>query len=264
MPARRRLVADISADRSSFARSVLVEAWRALLPDTFDTAVPLSLRDRLRLGRAERLTLTDDTEPTTDDGRVAAGALEVLWIDHAAQTAAAPAPARGVVVTVTAALPLGRDSDGLAAAVTAVAGERDAPVITVVQLDPRDADSSRALVRAIRRMSTIPVEFAVHDISTDVTAARLVDAQLVLTADRTAEHVARSAGVPTVRLGRHDDLTELFVALHAPLDSVDLGLVRAARATAFALDAWQRHRIGTEELRAAVRSPHVGGERVAV
>lgn len=262
MAARRRIIADIAPERSAFARSVLLESWRALLPDTFDTVLPLTLRDRVRLAGSDRLVVSDESGPAAG-GRIAAGALELLWLDHAADVDAVPSTPGGVAVSVSAAVDLALDVDDLAAAVTAVAGEQDAPRISVFRLDPRDADRSHDLVRAVRRISTVPVDLVAHDLSTDVTARRLLDSRLVVTVDRTAEHVARCAGVPTVRLGAHDDLTELYVALHAPLDSIDGADLRAARSTAFALDAWQRHRLGTTDVRVAVGPSVTDEDRVA-
>ena len=57
MAAARRFVTDIDPTCSAFARTVLLETWRALLPDTLPLARPLSLADRLRLVRAEVLDL---------------------------------------------------------------------------------------------------------------------------------------------------------------------------------------------------------------
>lgn len=262
MPARRRFIADIAPERSAFARSVLLESWRAVLPDTFDLALPLSLRDRVRLGGSERMVVSDALT-ATEPGVVAAGALDCLWIDHAAGAAAFPSTPRGLGVTISAAVDLGVGTEDLAAAVTAVAGERGASSISVFRLDERDSAPSRELVRAVRRMSSIPVELVVHDISTDITVQRFTDCHLVLTADRTAERVARAAGVPTVRLGSQDDLAELSVGLHAPRVGLDPAELRAARAIAFALDAWQRHRLTTDEARAAVRPVAVDEDRVA-
>ncbi|WP_222834986.1 hypothetical protein, partial [Curtobacterium sp. B8] len=93
-------------------------------------------------------------------------------------------------------------------------------------------------------------------------ARRITDCALVVTDDRTVERVARSAGVPTVRLGSHDSLTELYVALHDPRSDVDVAELRTARTVAFALDAWQRGRMTTAELHASVRP--VRPERVTV
>lgn len=263
MPARRRFIADIAPGRSAFARSVLLEAWRALLPDTFDTATPLTLRDRVRLAGSERITLTDDIEPATP-GSIAAGTLDLLWIDHAADVAAVPSTPVGVGLTVGAETDIGLSTEDLAAAVVAVAGERDAASIVVFRLDERDGARSNEVLRAVRRMSSIPVALVAHDISTDVTARRITDCALVVTDDRTVERIARSAGVPTVRLGSHDSLTELYVALHDPRSDVDVAELRTARTVAFALDAWQRGRMTTAELHASVRPVRPEEQRLTV
>ncbi|MFJ4220166.1 hypothetical protein [Curtobacterium luteum] len=262
MPARRRFIADIAPGRSAFARSVLLEAWRALLPDTFDTVTPLKLRDRVRLAGSERITLTDDIESTTP-GSIAGGALDLLWIDHAADVAAVPSTPAGVGVTVGAEPDTGLSTEDLAAAVVAVAGERDAASIVVFRLDERDHARSNEVLRAVRRMSSIPVTLVAHDISTDVTARRITDCALVVTDDRTVERVARSSGVPAVRLGARDSLTELYVALHDPRSDVGAAALEAARSTAFALDAWQRGRMTTDGLHASVRPVRLEDERVA-
>lgn len=260
MAAARRFVTDIGPTCSAFARTVLLETWRALLPDTLPLARPLSLADRLRLVRAEVLDLTDaSTVDTGSDGRIGAGSLAVLWHSVAGDVpVAGVAPSDEITgsgavgVSVSAAVALGIDRDDLAAAVTATAGELGAARIVVFCLDPRDGRSASELVRAFRRITSLQVEIVVHDLSTDITVARLAACTRFVTVDPVAAAVARSVGVRTVRLDAADDLTALFTALQtgADLDQPD---DRRARDLAFALDAWQRGRSSTAALWSSVR-----------
>lgn len=257
----RRFLTDIDPERSAFARDVLLATWRSLVPDALDTPSPLRIRDRLRLLGCERLVLSD--RPATNWAASAAAAdvvpaasLVHLW--SAAHPVDSPGPECSVGVVVRTGLPV--VVEALAAALAATAGESDAHGILVLQLDPRDGRLSHALLRAVRRISDLPVSLVVHDGDTGATASRMRSCSVLASADGTAAVVASSLGVPVVPLGsahpdeRADsgpdsvepiDAGELWVRLRVAATSVaepDEDAVADARTLAFALDAWQRGR----------------------
>lgn len=257
-PSARRFLTDIDPKRSAFARDVLLATWRSLVPDTLDTPSPLRIRDRLRLFGSERLVLSD--RPAASGASAAdvvpAASLVHLW--SAAHPVDAPGAERSVGVVVRTGLPV--VVEALAAALAATAGESDAHGILVLQLDPRDGRLAHALLRAVRRISDLPVALVVHDGDTGATASRMRSCSVLASADGTAAVVASSLGVPVVPLGSAHpdeqadsgpdseepiDAGELWVRLRVAATSVgepDEDALADARVLAFALDAWQRGR----------------------
>lgn len=256
-PSARRFLTDIDPKRSAFARDVLLATWRSLVPDTLDTPSPLRIRDRLRLFGSERLVLSD--RPAASGASAAdvvpAASLVHLW--SAAHPVDAPGAERSVGVVVRTGLPV--VVEALAAALAATAGESDAHGILVLQLDPRDGRLSHALLRAVRRISDLPVALIVHDGDAVATASRMRSCSVLASADGTAAVVASSLGVSVVPLGSAHpdeadsgpdseepiDAGELWVRLRVAATSVaepDEDADADARALAFALDTWQRGR----------------------
>lgn len=213
------------------------------------------MRDRLRLLGTERLVLSDRAAAAAADV-VPAASLVHLW--SAVHPVDTPGPERTVGVIVRTGLPV--VVEALAAALAATAGESDAHGIVVLQLDPRDGRLSRALLRAVRRISDLPAALVVHEGDTGATASRMRSCSVLASADGTAAVVASSLGVPVVPLGSAHpdeqaesgpdpeapiDAGELWVRLRVAATSVaepDEDAVADARTLASALDAWQRGR----------------------
>lgn len=257
MAAARRFVTDISSSTSAFARDVLLDAWRDILPDQMDLAAPLRITERVRLLGQERLTLTDASEQTSGDS-VAAGSLAHLW--NRAQTLTVADAPDAVGVSIGAGTDV--DLDALAAAVTAVAGEQGVDSVRVIQLDPADADVSKRLVRALRRITDRSVSITAHAQSVELTATTIAGCRTFATHDHVAAVAAASMGVSTVTIDTGAEVTELYLALRgATLQSPGAESL-LADSLAFALDAWRRGRLSTAELRARTAVPRDAAERL--
>lgn len=271
-PSARRFLTDIDPERSAFARDVLLATWRSLVPDTLDTPSPLRVRDRLRLLGSERLVLSDRPDASGSASAAAADVVPAASLVHlwsAAHPVENPGPERSVGVVVRTGLPV--VVEALAAALAATAGESDAHGILVLQLDPRDGRLSHALLRAVRRISDVPVTLVVHDGDAVATATRMRSCSVLASADGTSAVVASSLGIPVVPLGpaHPDERVDAAVAPEEPVDAGELWVrlrvaatsvaepdedaVADARTLAFALDAWQRGRADVAAVHDAFR-----------
>lgn len=259
MPAPRRFVTDAPTTAVDFARDVLVESWRSLLPQDSLVVRRRGLRGRLTLLGADTVRLDTATAgPLGADGRripgtIAAGSLARLW--H--RSHGFPLRAHADAIAVTAGDGQDARPDDLAAATVAVAGELGLRTVTVVRLHDRDAAATNELVRAVRRVSDLPVSSVVHARSTETTVAALASCALVVTHDDTAAAVTESLGTPTCRCAGDEDLTTRFLAIRAAATTVpaDSDASRDARSLAFSLDAWARGRVSTRSLFEAVAHP---------
>lgn len=252
MSAARRFVIAPSTtpDSADFGRDALVETWRALVPQEALVVGGRGLRARLGLLGKETLELVGARE--SPDDRVSAGGLAVLW--H--RTHDAPRTAGPAAIVVTTSADCETSAEDLAAAVTAVAGELGLDSVRIVQLAERDAVATKQLVRAFRRMTDVLLSTVVHTGSVAETVAAFASGTVFVSHDDVAATIASSMLVPTVRPDAHRDLTELCHAVRtATPDVTAADTLRRARAEAFALDAWARGRMTTEDLRSTLAEP---------
>lgn len=244
MPAARRFVTTPSTDARDFGRDALTETLRSLLPQDALVVGARGLRGRLGLLGKETVDLADLSSVAT---------LAALWHRELGVVLEGGPSALAVSVgadsTVTA--------DALAAAATAVAGELDLGSIRVLQLAERDADATKQLVRAFRRVTEIPVSVVVHTGPVADTVSAFASSNLVVTHDATVAAIATSVQTPAVRIDDHTDITELYLAIRTATADPEAARVedRSARTLAFALDAWARGRTSTADLHAAIADP---------
>jgi len=252
MPAARRLVISPSTESPDLRRDLLVETLRAVLPHDALVVSGRGLRGRLGLVGKETVTLSLGAPAGAD--AIAVDALAPLWVrDHAVSLDGGPSV---LAVSTGADSPIA--ADDLAAAATAVAGEIDLGAIRIVQLADRDAAATKQLARAFRRVTDLPVTVVSHTGSVPDTVATIAATNLFLSHDDTAVAVARSLHTPSASIVGQHDLTSLYLTIRAAAEHTDTAAdddLRGARALAFALDAWARGRMSTEDLRAAVTNP---------
>jgi hypothetical protein len=271
MPTARRFVHAPLTGGADLARDVLTESWRAVLPHGVLVEQSRGLRGRLTLLAKETLTLTAEHEHEHAHAHgpdaIAAGTLARLW-PGATDVTQTRGPS---TVAVSTGGQGALSPDDLAAAVTAVAGESASAGVTVVQLADRDADAAKRLVRALRRITDLPVSLVAHEGGASATVAHMAASSVFVTHDETAAVLAETVRTATARTAGLRDVTEVFLAIRSAASvhtTASTGAATAAtdraRSLAFALDAWARGRMSTEELRAAAADPSLVDDLVGV